>query len=99
MPYIPKKDRWQYDEGLEPLIAALAKKGWEAGHVTYVVYTIILHWFFNKTKYQTICEIRGILSGISSEFDRRHAFEYENRKIKENKDVNVWDIEVPNDNT
>ena len=99
MPYIPRKERWQYDEGLEPLITSLARQGWKMGHVTYVVYTIIVHWFYEKTTFQTIGEIEGMLGKVRSEFDRRHAHPYEDEKIKENDDIHVWDIEVPHDNT
>ena len=38
-----------------------------------------------------------MLASVLSEFDRRHAFGYENDKIKENDDIHVWDIEVPHD--
>lgn len=99
MPFIPKKDRWQYDESLEPLITTLALRGWQMGHVTYAVYTIIVHWFYEKTKFQTIGEIRGMLTSVLSEFDRRHASGYEDDKIKENSDIHVWDIEVPHDDS
>ncbi len=99
MPYIPRKDRWAYDQNLGPLVAVLSACGWKAGHVTYVVYTIVQHWFWHNKKYQTICEIRGMLAGVLSEFNRRHADEYEDEKIKENEDIHTWDIEygVPND--
>ena len=93
MPYINKDDRWIYNQSLEHLIADLASNGWKVGHVTYVVYCIVQHWFVDLPGYQTISNIRGMLSGVLSEFDRRYAFDYEDEKIEENGDVYFTDID------
>jgi hypothetical protein len=89
MPYIKQEDRDGYDEFLNAHIEDLEENGFPAGDVTYSVYKIVTQWFKNKPKYQTICEIRGMLAGVLSEFDRRFAFHYEDGKIVENGDVSL----------
>jgi hypothetical protein len=93
MPYITGCDRNDYNEDLQHLISDIAEQGWKVGDVTYAVYCIVQHWFCDKPKFQTIAEIRGMLSSVRSEFDRRYAFAYEDKKIRENGDVLVTDIE------
>jgi hypothetical protein len=92
MPYIKQEDRDKYDEWLNALIVDLRESGWPPGDVTYILYRLMCRWFMDKPMYQTICEVRGVLAGVLSEFDRRFAFPYEDRKILENGDV---DLEVP----
>ena len=87
MPYIKQEDRKVYDEKLDDLCVALEKKGYDEGHVTYVLYTIVTRWFKNIPKYKSIARIRGVLLGTISEFDRCIAAPYEDEKIKENGDV------------
>lgn len=87
MPYIRQKNREYYENTLSELIKLLGMKGWQAGEVTYVVYCIVLNWFSASPGYRTICAIRGMLSGVLSEFDRKEAFPYEDEKIKENGDI------------
>jgi hypothetical protein len=57
------------------------------GHVTYVIYRLLVGWFKRKPCYATICAIRGIMIGTLAEFDRREAGPYEDAKIEENGDV------------
>lgn len=87
MPYINKDQRLYYDTPLEELIFNLNQEGWNAGHVTYVLYKIVLHWFKDSPSYATIANIRGCLVGTMTEFDRREAAHYENNKIDQNGDV------------
>ena len=93
MPYIEKDDKWPYNQSLTHLISDLAEQGWKVGDVTYVVYCIVQHWFCDKPSYQVIAEVRGMLAGVLSEFDRRYAFDYEDKKIRDNGDVLYTDIE------
>ena len=89
MPYIKQEDRDEYDEFLNAHIEDLEEHDYPVGDVTYSVYKIVGRWFKNKPKYQTIAEIRGMLAGVLSEFDRRLAFPYEDKKIEENGDVDL----------
>ena len=90
MPYIERIRRPHYDQWLEELIEELAHRDFNPGDVTYVVYRIVLEWFNHARKYSTICSIRGMLTGVLSEFDRREAFFYEDKKIVENGDVKLY---------
>ncbi len=89
MPYIMIENRHKYDDEVDKLVECLRLSKWRAGEVTYVVFRIVGAWFKNKPGYQTICEIRGMLAGVLSEFDRRMAFNYEDIKLKENGDVRL----------
>ena len=89
MPYIKQEMRDVYDEFLNAHIEDLQEHGFPPGDVTYSVYKIVSHWFKNDSRYQTICEVRGMLAGVLSEFDRRFAFSYEDKKIEENGDVDL----------
>jgi hypothetical protein len=87
MPYITQDDRKQYDQSLDDLGFCLDEYGYVAGHVTYVLYKILLRWWKKNPCYDTICQIRGCLIGTLSELDRRFFFPYEDKKIRENGDV------------
>ena len=91
MPYTKQTDRDKYDVWLNALIADLGYGEFPPGDVTYIMYKIMGEWFREKPKYQTIAEVRGVLAGVLSEFDRQFAFPYEDEKIEENGDVNWTD--------
>ena len=87
MPYIMQEHRSYYDKPLEDLTFTLGQEGWNAGHVTYILYRIVLQWFKDVPSYATIANIRGCLVGTMTEFDRREAAPYEDSKIEDNGDV------------
>lgn len=89
MPYIKDDEREEYKNPLDDLCSNLDEQGWNAGAVTYVLYMIVCRWFKARPKYSTIAHIRGCLMGTLSEFDRRHAFMYEQQKINVNGDVDL----------
>jgi hypothetical protein len=89
MPYIFQDDRQQYDADLDALDEGLDEYGYVSGHVTYVLYKLMARWFEKQPSYSTICKIRGCLIGTLAEFDRRIAAPYEDKKIKENGDVDL----------
>lgn len=91
MPYTKQENRDEYDAWLIALIQDLQEEDFPPGDVTYIMYKIMGHWFKDKTSYQTIDEIRGVLAGVLSEFDRRFAFPYEDEKIIENGDID-WTL-------
>jgi hypothetical protein len=89
MPYITQEDREEYDGALDELGLVLDEHEYIAGHVTYVIYRMLARWFKKYPCYNTIAHIRGCLAGILSELDRRYFFPYEDKKIKENGDVEL----------
>jgi hypothetical protein len=87
MPYILKADRDKYDESIAALSLNLQDAGDKCGDITYVLYRLVADVFDTNPCYQTIAEIRAALVGTLSEFDRRYAFPYEDKKIRLNGDV------------
>ena len=87
MPYISQELRDTCDSQIDLLVDVLKEEGFRPGIVTYVFYRIIREMFFNNGCYDTIADIRGILTGTMDEFNRRLAHDYEDKKIKENGDV------------
>ncbi len=92
MPYIYQEDRNEYKDDLDCLCNTLEQENYPAGHVTYILYMIVARWFKYNPCYNTIAAIRGCLIGTMTEFDRRFANMYEQKKINENGDV---DLEYP----
>ncbi len=90
MPYTKQEDRDKYEAWVSALIEDLKEEGFPPGDVTYLMYKIVGHWFLHKRSYQTIAEVRGVLAGVLSEFDRKFAFPYEDEKIEENGDIDWW---------
>lgn len=88
MPYIKQEDRTYYMEALNEHIQDLQDQDYPVGDVTYAVYKTVGHWFLHKPGYAAIADIRGMLAGVLSEFDRKFAFPYEDKKERENGDVN-----------
>ena len=89
MPYIKKKDRLQYDGLVQELASRLKTTEDQmdrAGHMNYVVTTLILAAFPNR-KYATMALVDGVLADVGREYYRRRAAPYENEKIEENGDV------------
>ena len=87
MPYIKPSDRKKYEAELDNLCYVLEDEKYSSGHVTYVLYKIMIKWWLHKPCYNTIALIRGCLIGTKAEFDRRVAAPYEDDKIGDNGDV------------
>ena len=87
MPYIKPEDRDLYDPLIAPLRSMLGKKGNPSGDMNYVITKLILGAWKDTPRYDTIARIDGVLRGVSSEFYRRVAAPYEDKKIAENGDV------------
>ncbi len=89
MPYIKKEDRKQYDDHVGRLAEHLLDTEDQmdrAGHVNYVITTLLLAAFPNR-KYATMALVDGVITDIGREYYRRRAAPYENEKIEENGDV------------
>jgi hypothetical protein len=83
MPYIDKKDRKKFAEGLNALPSALT-----AGELNYLL-TCICQQYIDGQKfcYQTLNDVVGALEGCKIEFYRRIVAPYEGVKIAQNGDV------------
>ena len=79
MPYLPEDRRLRLRTG--------AKLG-KPGDLEYLITVQLVEYLRGQgLSHQTIAEIRGVLSGALSEFNRRVAFPYEDKKIRENGDA------------
>jgi hypothetical protein len=87
VPYVKEEDRTRYNKSLSGLLVTLRLRDFPVGEVTYILYRIMLAFWDHRKSYQTICEIRGVLSGTQAEFDRRESAMYEDEKLEENGDV------------
>lgn len=83
MPYISQDTRTRIAEDApgRPIINTV-------GELTYILTMTILDYLKqHDLRFDTIAEVRGALASTLSEFDRRVAFPYENRKKLKNGDV------------
>lgn len=91
MPYIAPEDRPQY----ESLMTALADKIREAtvdptkraGHLNYIITTLLLKTYGRELRYWQHNEIIGMLECCKQEFYRRQTASYEDACIEKNGDV------------
>ncbi len=82
MPYITQDKREKFNETLDKL-----PKIDNAGELNYLFTKIAIQYFnHNKGNYQAINDIMGVFSCAGSEFYRRIAVDYEQKKIEINGD-------------
>lgn len=98
MPYIDKKQRPELDELIDALAnrlksnhgntaeAQMLNLTEDAGKLNYVCTRLALA-VMGQPKYWKIALISGVLSNVASEFYRKLAIPYEDKKIAENGDV------------
>lgn len=79
MPYIKQEDRNRLNLEVPQ----------SSGELNYLITQLVIEYMRNKgdISYQTINDIMDALDGAKSEFYRRIAAPYEDKKIKENGDV------------
>ena len=89
MPYILRKRQAVFIDGLEELELQLdVLKDASPGDLNYLFTSLCIAYLRVKGRnYQGINDVLGALDGAKSEFYRRVAAPYENRKIKVNGDV------------
>ena len=88
MPYIKEEERELLEDWLYDLLETLPNTSHNAGVLNYL-FTRIAHDYIEKQglNYQHINDVVGALDGAKSEFYRRVAIPYEDKKIIENGDV------------
>lgn len=87
MPYIDQNARKRYAKNLESLINQWHDEGHLAGHLTYIVYSLLIHRFTHKRRFTTAAVLIGATVCAILEFYRRKVAKYEDEKIEENGDV------------
>lgn len=97
MPYVAQKDRVLYDCAIDDLITKISQNCENpesaAGVLNYCMTRLVLGVFkriTTKFKYWHVALICGILDNVKSEFYRRKASDYEDEKIKENGDLDLY---------
>lgn len=87
MPYIEKKDRSEIDKLLKPLIEhlALLPIDEQDGALNYLVTKIVRKLY--PMRYFHLNRALGVLSAVTLELYRRVIGPYEDKKIRENGDV------------
>lgn len=101
MPYIAQEDRKNLDPAIDELarrIVLRAKKdkndGAFAGLLNYSITRLTLkvaRTLFGRMRYWVIATVTGVLKNVSQEFYRRVAAPYEDKKIKEHGDVDLYE--------
>lgn len=82
MPYVSKDRRRHLDRKLENFFIS------DVGSMNYVLTKLINNYcHINNLSYRTINDIIGVLECVKQEFYRRVAVEFENKKVKENGDI------------
>ena len=87
MPYILQEDRDAYLIPLSAITNRLKDRDFPAGDLVYIFYFLAKETFRFYPRFDSINKIRGALSSALTEFDRRIAAPYEDKKIEENGDV------------
>lgn len=98
MPYIKQKDRDLLDEPIRRVINVLMDLHAErsgsiykfAGSLNYVITKIIVTLWHRCPSYSTGNTLIGVLHCATYEFSRRHLGLYEDKKIRENGDVDPF---------
>lgn len=85
MPYIKKEERSPMDEVVDFMVANGVEPNGKLNYVLYKLCTIIVAPGYNNYK-----NYLGELEECIAEIRRRLLAEYENLKIKENGDVELW---------
>lgn len=83
MPYIKQNDR----ENIEDF----TKSPTNAGELNYMIHLILANYVDDLGEsYQTYNDIMGVLVGVQQELYRRKIAAYEEKKIKENGDIDFY---------
>jgi hypothetical protein len=83
MPYITPSDR----------AALTIRLCSTAGELNYEIHNLIFSYLTAKgLSYQTINDVMGVMTGVQAEFYRRIAAPYEEKKLRENGDIDLYKI-------
>jgi len=82
MPWTEKKERVQFEPGLQELTPKLTHK--KIGDLTYVLYEIPVRLFAREKRWTTACLLLGAMLGALLCFFSVHVMNYEHKKMQEN---------------
>jgi|SRR3989338_805554 len=101
MPYIPQKDRKKLDPFIDKLAEQIVKIAKEekydaafAGYLNYASTTLalkVIRALFGKIRYWMIATVTGTFKNVADEFYRRVGVPYEDKKIKTDGDVGLYE--------
>lgn len=101
MPYIPQKNRKVLDDAIDELAKRVVEEskkesydGAFAGFLNYACARLALKVMklrFGKIRYWLIAIVSGVFKNVGDEFYRRLASPYENKKIAEDGDVDLYE--------
>jgi hypothetical protein len=106
MPYIAKLRRADLNQRIDALAASIAHDGMEesaafamnyCGDLNYSITRLcmkVIQLRFGAVRYGTIAAVCGVLDNVKSEFYRRIAAPYEDKKIAKNGDVDLYEEQV-----
>jgi hypothetical protein len=91
MPYIHPDDRRHYESALNLMVNRLSQRSFEAGHLTYIIYSLLIAKlrFHPKAGYFYKSLTRASATDASDEFYRRVMATHEDRAIEDNGDIRV----------
>lgn len=87
MPYIKPERRPAFDTSIFSLVEDLKKDGFNEGDMNYIITRLVLAAFNHAPNYASANKLIGMLECVKAEFYRRSIAVYEDKKIKENGDV------------
>lgn len=82
MPYIPRKDRQQYQAAISELAQLVPQDRMSRpGHMNYIISLLINRVYGPELRYADHNEVVGVLTCVQQEFYRRFTSPYEDQKI------------------
>ena len=101
MPYIAQKNRKNLDAHIDALAEAIVgeakQENYDAAFAGLLNYSVtrltlkIIKLQFGKVRYWIVAAVTGTLKNIADEFYRRLAAPYEDKQIKANGDVDLYE--------
>lgn len=91
MPYIPTKDRGQYQNAINELAALIPEDRMaRPGHMNYIISLLIERVYGQSLRYADHNEVVGMLNCVAEEFYRRKTAPYEDIKIESDGDLDKF---------
>ena len=90
MPYIKTQSRETLDDKVDDIIETISIDG-RAGDLNYIITNILVKSLWGAESYKLHNENIGVLESVKLEYYRRLVAPYEDEKIEENGDIDVYD--------
>ena len=96
MPYIHPDDRQHYEQPLNFMVNALSQRQFEAGHLTYLIYSLLAAKVRSMSdphlpapRYARLSQTRASATDASDEFYRKVMVPHEEAAMVRNGDIDV----------